>query len=64
METIYLHIHHASTPTGELLGMVCPYCAKEITLRARILPDGEFDTVVLDYGEDDESIESSHLKED
>jgi len=52
METIYLQIHHSSTPTGELLGMTCPYCAKKIGLRAKILPDS--DTIALDYGKDKE----------
>jgi len=58
METIYLSIHHMSTPSGEYFGITCPHCAKEIEMRASILPDGEFDRVILDQVEDDESAES------
>lgn len=52
METLHLQIHHSSTPMGELLEMTCPYCAKKIGLRAKVLPDG--DTIALDYAKDEE----------
>lgn len=55
METIYLQIHHMSTPSGEYSQIACPHCAKEIELKASILPDGEFDRVVVEYGANDES---------
>jgi hypothetical protein len=52
METIHIHIHHTATPTGELLGMACPYCSKEIELRAKLQSDN--DIITLDYGKDNE----------
>ena len=58
METIHLRIHHMSTPSGEYFRITCPHCAKEIEMRASILPDGEFDSVILDQVEDEESAES------
>jgi len=41
-----------STSWGEYLEMDCPHCGKRIEVRARILSDD--DTVVFDYGEEEE----------
>ena len=56
METVYIRIHHTATPTGELLGMTCPYCSKEIELRAKLQSDD--DIIALDYGKDNELLQT------
>lgn len=44
---VRLQIQNMSTPTGEDVGLECPYCGKNIAFVAKLLDDN--DTVILDY---------------